>query len=140
MARATEIILTRCDQVRDVEEPIQAIRQWLPDAPIRRTRHAPVRLSRVPDGSEEALAWLQKRDVIVACAIGHPEAFVRTLKDLGAQVVRVDTFPDHDAMSDYKWSTNYPTVITEKDAVRTNVNGSGNVYALRIALEDQEAE
>lgn len=138
MARATDVILTRCDQVDalgqlDVVE--DRIRQWLPEVPIRRTRHAPLDLIRTTGGEALPLAWLSDREIVAACGIGHPEAFVATLEQLGARVVRLDALGNHGSFEGYRWEKNLPTLVTEKDAVRIGTAPS-NALALRIALQD----
>lgn len=118
MKRATEVILTRCDQAENLAQLEETIRRHAPGVSVRRTIHAPTELVAIGSGETLPLAWLQGREIVAACGIGHPEAFVNTLTDLGAGVHRLDAFGDHAAFDAYTWSKDYPTVITEKDAVR----------------------
>jgi len=133
--RATEIILTRCDQARDLEELEARLRSYCPDAPIRRTRHAPTGLWRVCDGEELPLETLRGQDVTAACAIARPEAFFHTLEELGANLRTRHALPDHAELPLTHFAKDTLCVVTEKDAVRLQ-NPGKNVLALAISLEE----
>ncbi len=137
-ARATHIILTRCDQVDktdSVDQLVLRLRALCPGAPIRKTRHAPQRLWRVATGEELPLSMLQHAPVTAASAIGNPEAFHRTLAWLGAKVVETRAARDHANLSPEQLGGGHICVVTEKDAVRMTCV-PGNVLALGIGLEE----
>lgn len=135
MARATHILLTRCDQAVDLDALTQTIHAHAPDIPIRRTCHAPTTLRNLGDGQEEGLAMLQGKRIAAACAIGHPESFFATLESLGATVEKRLAYPDHAAIPPEALPREGIVVMTEKDAVR-GAYSNDNAYALGIALTD----
>ena len=134
MARATHVVLTRCDQVtpQRLDEIEAQTRSHNTHAPIRRTIHAPVALRRLSDGAELPLEWLRGRKINAVCAIGNPEAFRRTLDGLGAQVVELHAYRDHASFNLAQGAT--PTITTEKDAVRLQIKD--NVIALDINVKN----
>lgn len=139
-ARATRIILTRCDQAGDITALAGELRALCPDVPMRFTRHAPVGLWRVADGAPVDLGMLRGAEVAALCAIGNPDAFVKTLEGLRAVVVRRVAFPDHstipaEAIPDKR----FVVVTTEKDAMRLR-HVHENVFALAVDVEDVRPE
>jgi tetraacyldisaccharide 4'-kinase len=135
MARATHILLTRCDQAQDLDALVAQVEARCPGRPIRRTRHAPSRLWRVATEAPEPLETLSGVQVTAVCGIARPEAFVRTVEELGAQVVEVRAFPDHGHIPSDAFSCEGLVVTTEKDAMRLADVGE-NVLALGIELRD----
>ena len=125
LSRAHVIILTRCDQAseatrEDLESRLKGLNL---EAPVVRTAHAPRRLLEAAGGDSLDLKQLVGKKVRAFAGIARPEAFVRTLEDLGAHVERFHAFPDH---HDYKASEvdsllNRPGptwITTEKDWVK----------------------
>ncbi len=139
LARATQFILTRCDQARDLAELKAQLAVWCPYAPIRCTRHAPTELWRVSDGAHMPAAELRERQVSACCAIGNPDAFFHTLEDLGARLETKLAFPDHGVIPIEGIPTKTLVITTEKDAMRMS-NPPDNVWALGIELQDLEEE
>ena len=101
LARADAIVLTRADQAGEealarLEEELSAL---APGKPLARAAHRPSLVARHdPRGARvEALhpAALAGRPVALVSAVGNPEAFERTARDLGADVRAVHRFPDH---------------------------------------------
>jgi tetraacyldisaccharide 4'-kinase len=135
LRRATRIILTRCDQVQNIDSIIERLRAISPHVPIRTTRHSPKYLTRVADGSTVALEFLRGKPVRAACAIAHPDAFFKTLEQLGAQIEERLTLPDHSELPAEGLKSEDITVITEKDAMRLALAGS-NVLSLHIEIRN----
>ncbi len=135
MARATQIVLTRCDQVADVEPLIETIHTHAPGVPIRKTQHAPETLWNTSGGAEMQLSELAGKEIVAACAIGHPESFFKTLEDLGATLTERLTFPDHAPIPESALPATGMVVMTEKDAVRGKYSRE-NLFALGVALKD----
>ncbi|MCK5862982.1 MAG: tetraacyldisaccharide 4'-kinase, partial [Candidatus Hydrogenedentes bacterium] len=136
MKRATEIILTRCDQApENLEDIHQTLQQYAPEIPIRQTQHKPLSLLRVCDGSEVPLSLLQDTSIRVICGIGNPDAFMHTLEKLGTDIVESHSLPDHGSIPHELLHASIPVVMTEKDAIRISSSCSSEVYALTIALE-----
>jgi tetraacyldisaccharide 4'-kinase len=135
LARATHVVLTRCDQAKDVDAVEQQVRAWLPEAPVRKTRHAPTRLWRVNDGQETPLETLRGQRIAAVCAIGHPEAFFKTLESLGAVISERHVYPDHATIPVDRLPASALVITTEKDAIRMH-EPAESVYALGIDLQD----
>ncbi len=133
--RATQIVLTRCDQAADIHALIGRVREVCPNTPIRTTWHRPTGFRHVATGRTEDLTWIAGREICATCAIGNPDAFVRTLESLGAVVLRRTDLRDHAALSGDVLSQDTPVVITEKDSVRI-ANPPDNAYVLTIELAD----
>jgi tetraacyldisaccharide 4'-kinase len=93
--RADLIILTRADQVRDMDRAEGGIRRLNSRAPLLRAVHRPVSLVRIADGTRLPPSALTGETVAALSAIGSPEAFETTLRGLGASVAAVSRFPDH---------------------------------------------
>jgi len=138
-ARATHVVLTRCDQARDLAGLRTRLAALCPGAPVRLTRHAPQRLWRVATGEELPLETLRGHAVTAACAIGNPEAFVATLRGLGAEVTALHTAADHAMLTPKDLASDGPCIVTEKDAVRL-ADAPAHVLALGIGLADWEGE
>jgi tetraacyldisaccharide 4'-kinase len=139
LTRATHVLLTRCGAIGKMDgmdtKLADTLRRYCPDAPVRRTRHAPDTLWRVANGEHVTLKELQGKPVFAVCAIGNPGGFYRTLEDLGAVVKEHRTFRDHALIPREALVADEIVVTTEKDAVRIT-NAPTNVLALGIALRD----
>ena len=135
--RATEIVLTRCDQARDLPALIASLATLCPGIPIRKTRHAPRALRRLVDDVMLPLDAIRGMEVTAICGIGHPEAFFRTLEALGARVVGRRQYRDHTRIPADAFASETLMVTTEKDAVRLERN-LANVLALCIEIVDSE--
>jgi tetraacyldisaccharide 4'-kinase len=151
LKRAGVVILTRCDQVGG--EAIDSIRRKVaglaPEVPIVETCHRPVEL--VNGGQAAALEELKRRPVAGFCGIGNPEAFRRTLADLGANVEAFRAYPDHhpysrtDVEELRRWARERPDaallVTTQKDLVKLRVAELAGrpLWAVRIQLEATRA-
>jgi len=135
MKRATSVILTHCDQASDLDSVVERVRSLCPGARLRKTRHAPFGLWRVEDGTRADLEMIRGREVTAACGIANPEAFFRTLTELGTTVNARLAYRDHWAIPRSVLPTSGIVIITEKDAVRMR-EAAPNVYALAIELRD----
>lgn len=136
LKRATQIILTRCDQATELDALLQSLHDQCPDIPIRTTSHKPSGLWRVSDG--EAFPLENVREAARAiCGVGNPEAFAQTLRDLGATPRDIITNPNHGVASPDQWDCDGMVVTTDKDAIKL-ASPPNNVYALSISLDDFE--
>ena len=135
LARATHILLTHCDHATDLAALTEQLRALCPDAPIRQTRHAPTGLWRLTDAAPMDLDFLKGAQVAAVCAIGHPEAFFRTLEEAGAHLSARIAYPDHTEFPLESLPHADLIATTEKDAVRMK-NPPPNMAALRIDLQD----
>lgn len=135
MCRATEIRLTRCDQAPGALEEITAVlRQLAPETPVSCHRHVPTELLCLATGERCPLSLVQDAEVSVVCGIGNPEAFTRTLQELGAVVGSRHVLQDHAPIPPELLRSDRLVVMTEKDAMRLGACPAENVYALCIAM------
>ncbi|HEX5270998.1 MAG TPA: tetraacyldisaccharide 4'-kinase [Gemmataceae bacterium] len=146
LRRAGAVLLTRCDQTTsEARGRLRAeVARLAPGVPVAETTHRPVGL--VNGDRSGDLGRLRGRPVAAFCGIGNPEAFRRTLADLGADVVAFRTFPDHHpyARADVDdlraWArpraTDCVVVTTQKDLVKLRLGdlGGRELWALRIRL------
>jgi tetraacyldisaccharide 4'-kinase len=147
LGRAGAILLTRCDQAANgtIARLKEQVARLAPQTPVIETSH-------------QATAWVdaeqrtsplerfQGRSVAAFCGLGNPDAFRRTLHDLGIVVRAFRTFPDHHAYTrpDVEalrtWARQEATegvvVTTQKDLVKLRLTrlGEGELWALRIQL------
>lgn len=147
LARAGAIVLTRCDQadVADLARLREQVARLAPGVPVAETTHRPVEWVNA-DGATLPLAALQGRQLVAFCGIGNPEAFHRTLTDLGGVVADFRAYPDHHryARTDVEalrtWvrrqATECVVVTTQKDLVKLPLTRLGEraLWALRIRL------
>ena len=146
--RAQVVLLTRCDLVdRTVIQNLrERVRYLAPEAALIETTHRP---SAWINSQREtrSLESLKGKDLAWLCGIGNPEAFRRTLINLGANLVGQRVFPDHhpyarqDIESLRHWARGLPegTVLatTQKDLVKIRQErlGERELWALQIQLD-----
>jgi tetraacyldisaccharide 4'-kinase len=147
LRRAGAVVLTRCDQVDEAarDRLRREVTRIAPGVPVVETSHQPVDLVN-GDQSPAPLQRLRHRPLLAFCGIGNPEAFRRTLTDLGAEVAAFRTYPDHHAytrtdVEDLRtWARQQATecivVTTQKDLVKLRLArlGERELWALRIHL------
>jgi tetraacyldisaccharide 4'-kinase len=148
LRRAGLVMLTRCDMVEatTLDDLHRRIQRLAPDVPVVETTHRPAcwvnaRRTTTP------LDTLTKRDCAAFCGIGNPNAFRRTLTNLGMNLVDWRVFPDHhayqraDIESLRVWARELPAsavlVTTQKDLVKVGLEqlGGHELWALRIQLQ-----
>jgi tetraacyldisaccharide 4'-kinase len=121
LARASAIVITRSDAVSEVElaKLEERLQSAVPGVARLLAEHRPLALR---DGSERVEAsCLRGRAVQLVSGIGNPQAFERTARALGAEVIAVHPFPDH---HDFKREelngllANGELLVTAKDAVK----------------------
>ncbi len=157
LSRADLILLTRCDSVAPEALAVleDHIHQGFAKKPLVTSRHHPLHLMRfrsaqhatteVPENV--ALKELNGRLVAAFCGIGNPEAFRKTLRGLGCELIAFRCFPDHhrysngDLESLRRWAAGLPSdaliVTTQKDLVKLPFPelASRPLSALRVGLE-----
>jgi tetraacyldisaccharide 4'-kinase len=153
LKRADVILLTRCDQV-DAGQRQQlrgTIQARAPGATVVETTHRPIEMTNC-DGAVLPLAALQSAPIAAFCGLGNPEAFRRTLTDLGATVFAFRTYPDHhgytraDVEELHAWAESLPgkclIVTTQKDLVKLRLSALGDcpLWSLRIRLNIEAGE
>lgn len=147
LRRAGVLVLTRCDQTpaEQRERLRQKIARIAPETPVIETTHRPMELSN-SDGETSPLDLLREGPMAAFCGIGNPEAFRRTLRDLGARPADFRVYPDHHAYSRAdveelrRWAEGLPAgavvVTTQKDLVKLRLSRLGDrpLWCLRIRL------
>ena len=96
LKRAGAIVITRCDQIADAElgELERKLRTTRSDMIIARSTHAPV-YAKSMDNKEISIEQLKGKKVFAFCGIGNPEAFLNTIKDIGAELAGSKVYDDH---------------------------------------------
>jgi len=128
LRRADVVIITRADQVATewLESLTRRIQTLCKRVRILLCRHCPRELVDLRGGSESAQC-LKGRRIVAFAGIARPEAFYKTLGQLGATVAETLSFPDHHAFSpnDYvhladafRRHSADAIVCTAKDAVK----------------------
>jgi tetraacyldisaccharide 4'-kinase len=147
LRRAHVAILTRCSAVSD--EAVAALRSEIgriaPGLPVVESDHRPA--AWVNSSQEQRPADdFRGQTVGGFCGLGNPDAFRRTLTDLGCTIAAWRTFADHHAYSredieDLRtWARALPAgaivATTQKDLVKIRLSSLGEreLWALRIEL------
>jgi tetraacyldisaccharide 4'-kinase len=146
LRRAGAVLLTRCDQVDPTD--LARLREQVAKytrAPVIETCHRPADWIDAEQRSRP-VEDMRGKTVAAFCGIGNPDAFRRTLQDLGLTVGAFRTFPDHHGYSRTdveelrQWARREATegvvVTTQKDLVKLRVSRLGDceLLALRIQL------
>ncbi|NLV41147.1 MAG: tetraacyldisaccharide 4'-kinase [Candidatus Hydrogenedentes bacterium] len=140
MARATHVLVTRCDEARDLPGLLATIHRHCPDAPVRLTRHAPESFQPLAGGASSGLDRFRGAEIAAVCGLARPESFFRTLESLGCRIVRRHALPDHAPIPASLLRDALPVIITEKDAARLGTGAAeavtAGVHVLRVGLAD----
>lgn len=144
--RAHVVILTRCDQVSDaeIESVIATIRGFHPEILILRSTHRPSGLMCHP-GRRAPVEELAGKRVALISGIGNPDAFRRTVEDVGAIVVSEKQLPDHATYdretmeSLVQWVADQDRidslVCTQKDLVKLQTDRIASVPLAALLIE-----
>ncbi|MEI7686651.1 MAG: tetraacyldisaccharide 4'-kinase [Planctomycetota bacterium] len=147
LRRAHAVLITRCGAA--TPEAVQAVRrdieQAAPGLAIIESDHQPAAWVNSAQEQKPANAF-HGQAVAGFCGLGNPDAFRRTLTDLGCDVTAWRTFPDHYAYarSDIEdlraWARALPAgaivATTQKDLVKIRLDriGERELWALKIEL------
>ncbi len=96
LRRADAAVITRCDQIaaselNKIENKLQAIN---PDMIIARSVHAIVS-AKTTDGKNINIENINGKKIFAFCGIGNPNAFLNTIKALGAELAGSKIHNDH---------------------------------------------
>ncbi|MHC4624960.1 MAG: tetraacyldisaccharide 4'-kinase [Planctomycetota bacterium] len=96
LKRAHAAVITRCEQVSESEltQIEKKLRQFNPDMIIARSTHTAVSVKSAAD-TELGLDEFKNKKVFAFCGIANPDAFLNTIKGLGAHLVGSGTYNDH---------------------------------------------
>jgi tetraacyldisaccharide 4'-kinase len=116
------------------------------DIPVCESIHKPVHIENLRDNSLLEPEWLNGKRIYGLCAIGNPESFAFTLKELEADVIKLRVFHDHhsytqeeldDVITEAKTLDTDAIVVTQKDVVKLrnkNINGA-NILSLKVEMQ-----
>jgi len=96
LKRAGAVVITRCDQVTEAQlsELEQKLRAIKSNMIIARSIHAPV-YAKSMDNKEISIEQLKGTKIFAFCGIGNPDAFLNTIKNLGAELAGSKVYDDH---------------------------------------------
>jgi len=94
LRRADAILITRSDQVPDVQKVVDLVRRYNSAAPIFQCSHAHVGL-RTAEGDAHSLAELSSKRLFAFAGIGNPQGFATQLKGVAGELVGSRWFADH---------------------------------------------
>lgn len=96
LRRADAIVITRCDQVHKAD--VDAIEKKLlaanPNIVVARSTHSPV-CARSADNEEISVEQLKNKKVFAFCGIANPDAFLSSIRNLGAELAGSKVYDDH---------------------------------------------
>ena len=96
MKRADAIVITRSDQTTE-EELVELERKLLSinnNMIMARAIHSPV-CAKTIDNTEISIEELKGKKIFAFCGIGNPDAFLNTIKGLGANLIGAKVYDDH---------------------------------------------
>ena len=96
LERANAAVITRCDQATEAElcQLEDKLKQINPEMVITRSIHAPVCAKSI-NNEEIGLEELKSKKIFAFCGIGNPDAFLKTIKELGVKILGSKVFNDH---------------------------------------------
>ena len=96
LTRADAVVITRCDQTGEAElaRLEEKLKQVNPNMIIAKSIHKPV-CAKSPDGKETGIEELKDKKMFAFCGIGNPDAFLETVRRLGAELVGSKIYNDH---------------------------------------------
>jgi tetraacyldisaccharide 4'-kinase len=153
LERAHAFIVTRWRDTGDVARPIGWIRRRFPTTPVFFAQHRPARIVFPDSDRSYGPEYIDGKRVAAFAGIARPDAFRRTLVELGARVVHFEGFEDHHAFEEGEVAGLTDTAMragadclltTEKDWWRLDADGGRpeNMGYLKIEfrLAGREAE
>ncbi|CAN5626074.1 tetraacyldisaccharide 4'-kinase [soil metagenome] len=146
LKRAQFLLLTRCDQAKDLDSQMNALKHRFPNTPLGTCQHEPKSWN-VLDDDDIPLDAFRSSPSVAFCGLGNPAAFLTTLRNLGYSPRELRTYPDHhnytradvDALCRFAETLPPDGVLltTQKDFVKLRMhNVAGRTLcALRIGLK-----
>ncbi len=148
LRRADIFIISHCDQSSEnaIKSICMRLKQLNADAPVCESIHRPVHVEDLTGSSILELEWLKGKRIYGLSAIGNPESFAFTLKELGADLIKHRIYYDHHVytmeeidgvVSEANSLGADAIVVTQKDIVKIkkmNIKGA-NILSLKIELE-----
>ena len=146
LRRAHCFVITRCDQIADVDSIRQELAELSGDRPIFISRMVTKRITPLTRQTSD----IQMEPIAAFCGIGNPESFFKHLQQNGRQTVFQKSFPDHHKYTqsdidrlteDAKQAGARGLITTAKDAVKIKkLQLSVPFYSLEIDIEIENKE
>ena len=154
LRRAGALLLSRSDQVKDLDGVRRLLLRAAPGVPQILTRHRPARLTDLEGPGTHPPGVVRGRRVLAVSGIARPAAFHDTLSGLGATLAGRLPFPDHHPYRPADLETIIRAadaaraewiVTTEKDAVRLRAVAAARaerypILVLGVELEVTQGE
>jgi tetraacyldisaccharide 4'-kinase len=99
LARAHVIVLTRCNQARNLKRVLREVQRHAPGVPVARTRMILSGGYRVDSGEEVPMEELRGRKAVLLTAVGNPKSVRENLKEAGIKTAKVKALRDHEVIS-----------------------------------------
>ena len=147
LSRADCVVITRSDQVVDVDSVKDAVRKVIGDRPIFLSRMVTTGLRQLR-GEPIDGAQVGDQPVGTFCGVGNPDSFFAQVRSAGLEVAFSRTFPDHyrysqadiDALVDQAKASGAKALITTaKDATKLgtlDISIPCYVLEIRISIDD----
>jgi tetraacyldisaccharide 4'-kinase len=143
LRRAHAVVLSRFDGSPPAEANREALAKRWPEKAIFTAAYRPVHLFEVATGREKPLGFLAGVRVAAFAGIATPEAFFRTIEDLGARLVYSCVLPDHYPLSPallgnlVRAAATEPELwlTTEKDWVRLPARPPMDLWVVGVVLD-----
>jgi len=147
LSRADCVVITRCDQVRDLENLRSDICRLTGERPIFHSRMRTARVSPLKNGSD---ALPSSARVGAFCAVGNPNSFFEHVRRAGYELALQKSFPDHHVYSQEEIDSLIRAarsvgasalITTAKDAVKLRtLSFTLPCYVLEIEIDIEGAE
>ena len=144
LIRADCVVITRCDQAREVETLCTQVWRLIGGRPIFKSSMRPVRVLSLKNASETLAPPAR---VGAFCAVGNPESFFENVRRMGFEIGLQRSFPDHHVYSQAEIDSLIrdagvsSLITTAKDAVKLRTlsfNVPCYVMEIEIAIENAE--
>ncbi len=89
------------------------------------------------------LNYFYNKDIVAICAIGNPDGFFSSLINMGINLTKKISYPDHYKFkkTDFEKFDNFIIIMTEKDSVKCESFNLKNIFYLKVeAVLTQEVE
>lgn len=148
LSRADLFVLSHCNlnDERTLKPIYTRLRHINADIPVCESIHKPVYIENIKDNSLLEPGWLKGKKVYALCAIGNPVSFKLTLKELGADIIKLKVFHDHHSytqkeldsvITEAKSLGTDDIVVTQKDLVKLRNKNikDANILSLRVKMQ-----
>jgi tetraacyldisaccharide 4'-kinase len=144
--RASIIVITKCTDTHPGDKLVDYFQKNFPTKSIFRSRYYPHQVDFPLAGATYPPDILKGKNVVVFAGIAHPDDFLETVKDCGANIVHFQAFSDHhffsaheiEELASWKKYSNVDFLLTtEKDWIRIDgkIDPDLDIAILTIKIE-----